>query len=447
MQSDCTLAQPMTRHKNNRTNSIGFLTATAIVIANMIGAGIFTSLGFQLVETTNTWSILILWTLGALMALCGALSYAELGTYWNRSGGEYHFLSKAFHPLLGYLSGWVSLTIGFSAPIALSAMALGAYIAPYSKASSFLLAVAAVVLISFLHSLSIRRSSVLQNTTTLLKLFLILVLIYFGLTASAPVSAYQWDQSWKTELLLPAFAVSFVYVTFSYSGWNAAAYVVDEIRDSRKNLPKALVVGTAVVSALYLVLNFVFLKHNPLDAIQGQLEIGQITAISIFGDQGGKLISYGIGLMLLSSISAMVWAGPRVTQVMAEDHQLWQWFSKKTTTKIPLRAIWLQTTITLLLLLSGTFEQVLIYSGFVLQLFAALAVAGVFVARIKNKDDKGFRSPLFPIPQVIFLICSIWVLMYLLFAQPLETGLGLLNLVVGFLAYKFDRFYSKRAVK
>jgi APA family basic amino acid/polyamine antiporter len=431
----------------NKPNSIGFYTATAIVIANMIGAGIFTSLGFQLVDTTNTWSIIILWSLGALMALCGALSYAELGTYWQRSGGEYHFLSKAFHPALGYLSGWVSLTIGFSAPIALSGMALGKYVAPYIEVSSIVLAIATILIISFLHSLSIQRSSTLQNTTTLLKIVLILVFIYFGVTKTPVASAYLWDQSWKEELILPAFAVSFVYVTFSYSGWNAAAYIADEIREPRKNLPKALLLGTVAVSLLYLLLNFVFLRQNPLKNISGQLEIGQITAISLFGEEGGELISFGIALMLISSISAMVWAGPRVTQVMAEDHRLWKWFSKKTKNEVPLRAIWLQTTITLILLFTGTFEQVMIYSGFVLQLFAALAVAGVFVVRRKNTTKKGFRSPLFPLPQIIFLVLSLWVLVYLVFAQPLETGLGLLNLILGFLVYKFEGFYNKKKPK
>jgi APA family basic amino acid/polyamine antiporter len=252
-----------------------------------------------------------------------------------------------------------------------------------------------------------------------------------------------FDNSWKQELLLPAFAVSFVYVTFSYSGWNAAAYIVDEIRDVRKNLPRALLLGTLVVSLLYLLLNFVFLRQNALEAIQGQLEIGQLTAISIFGENGGELISFAIALMLVSSISAMVWAGPRVTQVMAEDHGLWRWFAVKTKGNVPLRAIWLQTAITLLLLFTGTFEQVMIYSGFVLQLFAALAVASVFVIRRKKATNNGFRSPYFPIPQIIFLTLSIWVLVYLVFAQPFETGLGILNLVVGYLVYKLDVFYSK----
>ncbi|MET7028701.1 APC family permease [Sediminicola luteus] len=431
----------------NKPNSIGLSTSTALVVANMIGAGIFTSLGFQLVDTINTWSIIILWSLGALMALCGALSYAELGTYWVRSGGEYHFLSKAFHPLLGYLSGWVSLTIGFSAPIALSAMAMGEYVGPYLGISDMALAFLTILTISFMHSISIKRSSTIQNSTTLLKILLIVLFVYFGLTQIPEDSAFLWDHSWKEEILLPTFAVSFVYVTFSYSGWNAAAYIVDEIRDAHKNLPRALLLGTLFVSVLYVLLTFVFLRQNPLEAIQGQLEIGQITAISLFGEKGGALISYGIALMLISSISAMVWAGPRVTQVMAEDHGLWRWFSRKTKNKVPLRAIWLQTAITLMLLFTGTFEQVMIYSGFVLQLFAALAVAGVFAVRRKNTTKSGFRSPFFPIPQIIFLVLSLWVLIYLVFAQPLETGLGLINLLLGFLVFKLDGFYSRKLEK
>lgn len=430
-----------------KVHSIGLFTGIAIVVANMIGAGIFTSLGFQLVETQNTWSILILWSLGALMALCGALSYAELGTHWMRSGGEYHFLSKAFHPILGYLSGWVSLTIGFSAPVALSAMALGEYVSPYLNISGMGLALITILVISFIHSISIKRSSLLQNITTSLKVLLILLLLYFGLTHVPESSALQWDHGWKTEIILPAFAVSFVFVTFSYSGWNAAAYIVDEIRDPRKNLPKALLFGTIIVSLLYLMLNFVFLLQNPLKDIQGELEIGQITAISLFGVKGGELISFGIALMLISSISAMIWAGPRVTQVMGEDHKLWRWFSKKTKAKVPFRAIWLQTAITLMLLFTGTFEQVIVYSGFVLQLFGALAVACVFVVRHKNKSNSGFKSPFFPVPQLIFLVLSCWVLVYLMLAQPFETGLGLLNILLGFTIYKLDGLYKNRHKK
>ena len=430
----------------NLKNSVGWPTATAIVVANMIGAGIFTSLGFQLTDTVNSWSIIILWSLGALMALCGALSYAELGTHWARSGGEYHFLTKAFHPLIGYLSGWVSLTVGFAAPVALAAMALGEYIGPYLNVRDLWLALFAILLISFFHSISLKRSSWVQNTTTVLKVGLILIFLFYGFTETADQSAFLWDQSWKKEIILPAFAVSFVYVTFSYSGWNAAAYIVDEIRDVRRSLPRALLLGTILVSILYLALNIVFLKHNPLEAIQGELEIGQITAISLFGASGGELVSFGIALLLISSISAMVWAGPRVTQVMGEDHMFWRWFSLKSGRQIPIRAIWLQAAITIMMVLTGTFEQVMIYSGFILQMFAALTVAGVFVVRKRKMAIKGFRSPLFPIPQLIFLLLSVWVLIYLLMAQPLETGLGLINILIGLVVYSIDRRRSAKTL-
>ncbi|NAS13252.1 APC family permease [Poritiphilus flavus] len=428
----------------NKSASIGWLTATALVVANMIGSGIFTSLGFQLSDVVNSWSIFILWSLGALMAVCGALSYAELGTHWLRSGGEYHFLSKAFHPALGYLSGWVSLTAGFAAPVALSGMALGEYVAPYLGVNHVFLAFSVVLAVAFLHSMSIHKSSMLQNSTTFLKVLLILIFIGFGLGEAPESSALLWTNSWKEEVMLPAFAVSFVYVSFSYSGWNAAAYIAGEIRDARKNLPRALLLGTLLVSVLYLLLNYVFLRQNPIEALEGQLEIGQITANSIFGPQGGVWISFGIAVLLVSSISAMTWAGPRVTQVLGEDHYLWRWFSLKTKSNIPLRAIWLQTSITLLLISTGTFEQVMIYTGFVLQLFATFTVAGVFVVRRQNKESKGFKSPLYPIPQLLFLGLSLWILVYLVIAQPLETGLGLLNLILGLAIYWLDRRLSKK---
>lgn len=412
-----------------KSNAIGWPTATALVVANMIGAGIFTSLGFQLVNTQNSWTIVLLWSAGALMALFGAMSYAELGTRFPRSGGEYRFLTEAFHPLLGYLSGWVSLTIGFSAPVALAAMALGAYVGPYLRVPGLHLALFCVFGISLLHSISLRNSSWLQNITTVTKVVLICIFLYFGITTDSSESAFLFDGGWTHEIFLPAFAVSFVFVTFSYSGWNAAAYIVDEIRCPRRNLPIALITGTLLVSLLYLALNFVFLKHNSMEALNGTLEIGQITAVSIFGETGGELISFGIGFLLISSISAMVWAGPRVTQAMGEDHRLWKWFSVKTRRQIPLRALWLQTAITVALMLSGTFEQVMVYSGFVLQMFSALAVGAVLATRTKESHARVFKSPGYPLPQLLYIFLSIWIMVYLAIAQPVETGLGILNLL------------------
>lgn len=420
------------------TSKIGWRTAAAIVIANMIGTGVFTSLGFQLLDTTNTWSILGLWMLGALLALCGALSYAELGTHLLRSGGEYHFLSKMYHPSVGYLSGWVSLTVGFAAPVALAAMALGEYLELYLLPGQLTIGIGAVLLVTLAHSLSLKKSSGFQNITTALKLLIILFFVVSGLALPAGPTAFDWSAGWKGEIWMPAYAVSFVYVTFSYSGWNAAAYITEEIRNARRNLPRALIVGTLVVSALYLLLNVVFLRQGTLATLQGKLEVGQVAATAMYGARGGMLLSLGIGLMLISSISAMVWAGPRVTQVMAEDHRLWHWFAAKEKGGIPLRAIWLQTFITLALMLTGTFEQVLLYSGFVLQLFSALAVASVFRLRQTGQGRDGFRSPWYPWPQLIFLGLSVWVLIYLFIEQPVESLLGTANVLLGWGTYQIS---------
>ncbi|MEL7001840.1 MAG: amino acid permease, partial [Bacteroidota bacterium] len=393
-------------------NKISWKAGMAIVMANMIGTGVFTSLGFQLLAVTNTWSIIILWGLGALMAIAGAFTYSELGTKLKRSGGEYHFLSATYHPLVGYLSGWTSLIIGFAAPIALASMALGAYVQKYISLPPHLIAIMAVLSVSFLHTFDLNKSSIFQNWTTYLKVLLIIIFVLLGLLLPAEDSGFSWGSSWKNEILLPSFAVSLVYVSYSYSGWNAAAYIVDEIRDVKRNLPIALTGGTIIVSVLYILLQIVFLKQVNISELEGKIEIGQIVAIEIFGYRGGQLVSGVIGFMLISSISAMVWVGPRVTKVMAKDYRIWSFLSRTNTNKVPVRAIWLQAALSIVMILTGSFDQILTYSGFILQLFVTMTVIGLFIVRRKG-SLKGFKSPLFPIPQIIFLIISIWILVYL----------------------------------
>jgi len=202
-----------------------------------------------------------------------------------------------------------------------------------------------------------------------------------------------------------------------------------------------------VVSILYVLLNIVFLRQASLDQLQGQIEIGQIASNNIFGNKGGFIISMAIAFMLISSISAMIWAGPRVIHTMAEDYLLWNYFKFKNKNNIPVRAILLQSGIAIFLIITGTFEQVLIYSGFILNLFAALAVGGVFILRKRGLNKDGFSSPFFPVPQVLFLVLSLWILVYLLYAQPLESGLGLINLIIGFGTYKYSKYISKRRLE
>ncbi len=409
----------------------------------MIGTGVFTSLGFQLQDVTNSWSILLLWSLGGVMAIAGAFCYAEIGSAINKSGGEYIFLSKLFHPLAGYLSGWVSLTVGFAAPVALAAMALGAYLGNVLQVNNTFLAISAIVTISLIHSFSLNVSSKFQSYASWFKVLLILFLILIGLYYAQSDSALDFSNSWTMEILTPSFAIAFVYVSYSYTGWNAASYIIEEIDKPRVNLPKALVRGTLLVTLLYVFMQLVFLKHGTLAELQGQLDIGHVYASNIFGSKGAKTINILISFFLISSISAMIWVGPRVSHAMSKDFKIWRFLQRKNKNNLPVAAVWLQAILSIAYVLTGTFESVLLYCGFILQLSAALTVAGVFVLRKKEPASPHFKSPFYPLLPVIFILFSVWIFVYLITDKTLESIIGLLILTIGVLTYFINKKISK----
>jgi len=427
---------------------ITWTSAAALVIANMIGTGAFTTLGLQLEWIANGPALLLLWAIGGLVAWCGAVSYAELGTRLPRSGGEAHFLAEIFHPLLGFLSGWVSLTVGFAAAVALSAMAVGQYMAAWTGWPPLVTAAGSIVLLSLAHSLGTRESSRLQNGLTAVKLLVVLALGLAGALLPVPEAAeVDWSLDGLDTVWSPGAAIAMISVFYAFSGWNAAAYIVEEIKEPRKNLPRALVIGTLVVSGLFLLLQYGFLRQAGAAALTGQIDVAQIAAGAMFGPRVGAWVSLMIGVLLLTGISAMIWVGPRVVRAMGDSHQLWRTFSKLSKGGMPLRATWLQGGISLFLVFTASFERVLMYSGFVLQLFTFLAVVGLLVLRYRSPEKTGYCSPLYPLPQLLFLAFSAWSLVYLLKNQPLESLLGLLNVVAGLAAYYFDVRVPERAVE
>ncbi|MEN0004721.1 MAG: amino acid permease [Bacteroidota bacterium] len=422
---------------------IGWWSATAIVIANMVGTGVFTTLGFQLEAITNTWSIALIWGLGGVISLFGAFAYAEIGTRLPKSGGEYYFLSTIFHPFVGYLSGWVSITVGFAAPIALAAMAMGAYLQKLLHIPPLYFAILVILLTSSIHSISLSYSSRFQNVLTLFKIVLMLGLIFFGFWFTPSSNALILDDGWQEEIWLPTYAVALVYVVYSYSGWNAAAYIVGEIEAPARNLPRALVGGTLLVSILYILLQITFLRQAPLEALQGKVEVGQIVAEHMFGERGGQLVSLCIGLLLIAGISAMIWVGPRVTRAMSDDYKIWRFLAIDNANGVPVRAIWLQAAISIFMIVTSSFEQVLIYSGFILQLFTTLTVIGLFILRKQKtlSQEHIYRSPWHPWLALVYIAISCWILIFLVIDKPMESLLGLSNLFVGALSY----FWSKRS--
>lgn len=424
---------------HSKSGKIGWRVAAALVVANMIGTGVFTSLGFQLTDIRHSWSIIILWLLGGAMAVIGAFSYAEVGSTFPKSGGEYHFLSRLYHPFIGYLAGWVSLLVGFAAPVALAAMALGAYTSNVLVLPPKALAIGTLVLISAIHCFNLKVSSRFQSAATWFKVLLIVFLIGAGLWHTGGAGALDFTGGWTAEISRPAFAIAFVFVTYSYTGWNAAAYIIGEVDRPAVNLPRALVRGALLVTLLYVLLQVVFLKHATLEELQGTLDVGHIFATNVFGTEGALLINLLIGLFLISSISAMTWVGPRVTMAMGEQYSLWRFLKRKNARGIPVPAIWFQTALGIVYVLTGTFESVLLYCGFILQLSAALTVAGVFVLRRRKEPASGFRSPGYPWLPGAFIVLSLWVLGYLLANQPVESLVGLLILLVGAGTYFLNR--------
>jgi APA family basic amino acid/polyamine antiporter len=416
-------------------------TATAIAVADMIGIGVFTSLGFQLASIPSGFAILMLWVVGGAAALGGALSYAELAVAFPRSGGEYNFLSRIYHPALGFMAGWVSATVGFAAPVALAAMAFGEYFAGVVPgAPSLLLGLAVAWGVTLVHLSGVRQGTTFQNVSTLIKVALIVAFIAAGFSVADPQPISFLPQPGDFGRIASApFAVSLVFVMYSYSGWNAATYIAGDVKDPERSLPRAMLVATLVVMILYVALNAVFLYTTPVAAMAGQLNVAQIAGEHIFGVTGGRVVAVLICIGLVSAISAMTWIGPRVTVAMGEDFPLLSVFSRRSAADVPVAALALQIGVVTLLLLTQSFEAVLDFIQFSLTLCSFLAVAGVIALRVMRPDlPRPYKVWAYPLTPLVFLGVTGFMMYYLFSERPLQSlaSLGLMasGLVLFFLS-------------
>ncbi len=419
---------------------LGYFSATAIVVANMVGTGVFTTLGLQAELVPDPAWLLGIWLAGGLIAFCGALCYAELGAALPRSGGEYHFLGRIYHPVLGLAAGLVSVTVGFAAPMALAAMALGRYAATIFPISPAWTGTAALLAITLFHLIDVRIGQRFQVLTTALKLALIGVFVVAGLLAPPlPAGAINTVAGAPAG---PALSLAVVFVFYAYSGWNAAAYVASEIRRPQRVLPLALLHGTALVTVAYLLLNYVFLRTVPLPALAGTVEIGALSAQRLFGTTGGAVMSGMLCLLLVSTISAMVLAGPRVLQTAGDDIALLRPLAQTTRRGAPARAILLQVAIALIFLANGSFEAVLTFAGFTLTLFAGLTALGAIVLRMTEPGlPRPWRMWAYPLPPLVFTLASGAVLVLALRERPLAAfaAIALAGLAIAASAWHLRR--------
>ena len=420
--------------------------AAAVVIANMVGTGVFTSLGFQLLEIRSPFVLLLLWGVGGLTALCGALSYAELGAALPRSGGEYNFLSRIYHPIAGFISGWVSATVGFAAPTALAALTFGSYFSSAFPAfSPEWLASLLIIALTLIHCRSHHSSGRTQSLFTVLKLLLILGFSVLALALEdnpEPVSFLPGDGD-AILATSGAFAVALIYVNYAYSGWNAATYISGELEQPQKSLPIVLIASTGVVALSYLLLNYVFLRVAPADAMAGKVEVGFIAASYVFGKQGAAIMGVLLALLLISTVSAMILAGPRVLQVIGEDFALFSRLSTVNKDGIPALAIALQSGVALAFLWTSSFESILIFSGATLGLNAFFTVLGLFVLRRRQPLlSRPYRTWLYPLPPVIFLAITSWTLLYIVKQRPIEALMSLGIVVSGAIFYRVSLLFE-----
>ncbi len=428
--------------------TVSWVTATAIVVADMVGVGVFTSLGFQVSDIPSGFSLLLLWIVGGVVAICGAFCYAELATMFPRSSGEYNFLRRIYHPAFGFVAGWLSATVGFAAPIALAAMAFGIYFKSIIPgAPPLLLGFCITWLAALVHLGGVKFGGAYHNAWTALKLALIVVFIIAGFTFGDVQSISFAPSAVDIGYIAGApFAISLVFVMYSYSGWNAATYIVGEVREPARNLPRALFSGTAIVIVLYVALNAVFLMTTPMKELAGQIDVAIVAGKHVFGGFGGRVVGAVISLGLVSSISAMTWIGPRVTMTMGEDVPLLRLFSRKSKRDAPAVAIIFQLVISNLLLLTQSFEAVLDFIQFSLTFCSFFAVLGVIKMRITHPNlARPYRAWGYPVTPLIFLGVTFFIMYYLVVNRPLQSLAGFAMMSAGLVIYYASRLSSNVA--
>jgi APA family basic amino acid/polyamine antiporter len=386
------------------------------------------------------FAILFLWALGGVIALCGALTYAEIATALKRSGEEYLFLSKLFHPALGFLSGWMSSLVGFAGANSAVALAIGEYATEASGIPTQVIAIVAIILVSAIHLFGVKTGGFAQTVLTSLKLTLIVFFCTapFIFDSNATHTIHFLPQPGDWELIMSqGFAVSLVFVMYAYTGWNASAYIAGNLDNPNKNLPRSLITGTFIVMIVYVALNATFLYVASFDELQGQNDIGNVVAYKLFGETAGKIFSGIFSFALLSTLSSMTIAGPRVIEAMGEDYTLLKSFSKRNRYDMPYIAILAQAGWSIFLVLVSSFKEIIQYISVSLSFFSMMAVIGIFVLRRKSTSSETFKVPLYPIPPLILIICTCWMIYYVAVEDINIIIYAVASLVPGYLLFLF----------
>jgi APA family basic amino acid/polyamine antiporter len=415
---------------------MGLGTATALVVASMVGTGVFTTTGLLVPLIPSAPAIVLCWVVGGLAALCGALSYAELGAALPHNGGEYRFLHRLMHPLVAFLSAWVSLIVGFAAPLAALSLGFGSYFAVFVPGTPPWLSGSVLLLVlSVLHVWRVSVGSRVQNLLTAGKVALIVGFVAAGLARGSFALLAEQPKPWLGAVASPGFAVGLLLVSFAYTGWNAAAYVAGEVERPTHVLPRALLGGTGLVLVLYLALNVVFLAAAPLGELSGKVAVAHVAAERLLGPLGGKLLAAVVTVGLVSTVGAIIVTGPRVYEAVGHDVPRLGWLRRRSADGGPTLAIGLQTGLALAMMATAGFEALLTYVGFTIAAFSAVSVSCVFLLRRRRDIALPFRMPGYPITPLLYVGLMAWMVVDGVRERPIAAAAGAVTVLGGLVAY------------
>jgi APA family basic amino acid/polyamine antiporter len=421
-------------------------TAACLLVSNVVGGGIFTVTGYLSRDVGDPFFILALWVAGALIALAGAFSYSELGASLPQAGGDYIYLRRGYGPLVGFLSGWVSFVVGFGAAIAASAVSFSAYafrLVPWLEESHVPPAVPALTLVWILtavHARGVAIGGALQRLLTTTKIAALLLLILGGLAFGDGAWGNLFIRSEHAGPSVGVAAASLVFVFYTFLGWNVAGYIAGELADPPRMLPKIVIGGTIFVAVLYLLINLVYFYALPVTVLGEPplLPVAEKAAAALWGPAGARFLAFLLCLSIAGGLSAMIWAGPRVYWAMAKDGVFLRFFSELDgVTGAPVRAIVLQSLWASVLIVTGTFEQLVLFGGAVLALFTALTVGTIFVLRLRYPElPRPYRTPLYPAIPALFILSTLSLVATIVVTRPAEALMGLGTIVTGTVAYR-----------
>ncbi|MFM7594447.1 MAG: APC family permease [Isosphaeraceae bacterium] len=442
----------------------GFSTATFIVVASMVGTGILTTSGFTVVSVGSHQWAMLLWIIGGILAICGALAQSELACRVPLTGGDYLILNKAFGPLAGFLTGWIAAVLGFAGPIAASSKGAATYFLktiqpPGQEVGFYPVAIIATILaisLAWIHSQSHKQSSVTQNTFTLVKISFLVLFVAFGLAFGLRQSPLPQDFPEKVSTgLLSESLTSLIYISYAYTGWNVVGFIAGEVRQPQRNLPRSIIAGTLFVTSLYLAVNLVYAlaisaadlnKIKDSQGFDALAPIAEISARRLFGDIFGRGLSLIVALMLVSSVSAYILTGPRIIMAMAEKGHFISWAGGVNSAGVPSRATWLQVAISLFFIWSTNLEGIIVVSSLGLAIFSILGISAIFVFRYRDKSNEyqGFLCPGYPLVPLVYILGTLLLTVVTIMNKPDDGKVSISLILFGIITYFIMKFVTWR---